>query len=97
VGFPIDAIQSGVIQKQVPKIGFPNETKTVLFSIEDEYLRNKEAYKVVPIIPAHWLQKRDEPMYASAIKKFSSKWGISETQVADQEALYQSRGIKVTK
>jgi len=95
VGFPIDSIQSGFIQRTFTKLG-TNETRTVLFSIEKE-LRNKEAYKTLPIIPAHWLQKRDEPMYASAIKKFSSKWGISETQVADQEALYQSRGIKVTK
>jgi hypothetical protein len=95
VGFPVDAIQSGFIQQTFTKIG-TNDPRTVLFSIED-YLRNKESYKTLPIIPAHWLQKRDEPMYASAIKKFSSKWGISETQVADQEALYQSRGIKVTK
>jgi hypothetical protein len=95
VGFPIDAIQSGFIQKTFTKIG-TNDSRTVLFSIEDD-LRNKESYKTLPIIPAHWLQKRDEPMYASAIKKFSSKWGISKTQVADQEALYQSRGIKVTK
>lgn len=97
VGFPVDAIQSGVIQKQVPKIGSPNETQTVLFSIEDDYLRKPEAYKAVPIIPAHWLQRRDEPVYASALKKFSNKWGISDEQIADQETLYQSRGIKVTK
>ena len=95
VGFPVDAIQSGFIQKTFTKLG-TSETRNVLFSIEED-LKNKEAYKTLPIIPAHWLQKRDEPVYATAIKKFSSKWGISETQIADQETLYQSRGIKVTK
>ena len=95
VGFPVDAIQSGFIQKTFTKLG-TSETRNVLFSIEED-LKNKEAYKTIPIIPAHWLQKRDEPVYATAIKKFSSKWGISETQIADQETLYQSRGIKVTK
>ena len=97
VGFPVDAVQSGVIQKQIPNPAAPNQMQTVLFSIEDDYLRKPEAYKVVPIIPAHWLQRRDEPAYSSAIQKFTNKWGISDEQIADQETLYQSRGIKVTK
>ena len=98
VGFPVDAIQSGVIQKQIQSgRRADGGMQTILFSIEDDYLRNFEAYKVVPIIPAHWLQKRDEPVYSSALEKFSKKWGISKEQIADQETLYQSRGIKVTK
>lgn len=95
VGFPTDAIQSGFIEKTFTKLG-TNDKKTVLFSIEDE-LKNKASYKTLPIIPAHWLQRRDEPAYSSAIQKFTNKWGISDEQVADQETLYQSRGIKVTK
>lgn len=103
VGFPVDAIQSGVIKKQIQKqtasgrLSPDGGMQTILFSIEDDYLRNLEAYKVVPIIPAHWLQKRDEPVYSSALEKFSKKWGISKEQITDQETLYQSRGIKVTK
>lgn len=97
VGFPTDAIQTGIIEKKVPKLGSPNETKTVLFPIAEDFLKNKEAYKTIPIIPAHWLQRRDEPAYSSAIDKFKTKWGVSDEQVADQESLYNARGIKTIK